>query len=106
MIINKITTGFVVQQFDTATDTWVSQEFVAGDECNYENRNGEAVESSLMGDPEPYLPFTMVEPTKDVQSCRQSIQDDLLALLDGLPEEAQTAACQIVVDNFNKFHLI
>ena len=39
----------------------------------------------------------------DVNSCRESIQEDLMTLMDGLPNEAQERACQIVVDNFNKF---
>jgi hypothetical protein len=62
MIINKITTGFVVQQYDTDLQTWISQEFVAGDQCDYENEDGDPVPSDEMGDPEPYLPFEMVQP--------------------------------------------
>ena len=33
---------------------------------------------------------------------RQLIQDDLLCLMDGLPNEAQIAACQIVVDRMEQ----
>ena len=62
MIINKITVGFVVQKYDTMTDSWVSQEFVAGDQVEYENKNGEAVNPEIMGEPEPYLGFDMVQP--------------------------------------------
>lgn len=36
MIINKITHGYVVQQYDTETGKCKSQSFVAGDECEYE----------------------------------------------------------------------
>jgi hypothetical protein len=34
----------------------------------------------------------------DVKEVGEQIQEDLLCLLDGLPDEAQTKACQIVVD--------
>jgi len=68
MKIKKITTGFVVQTFDTALGRFVSQEFVAGDQCDYENEAGEAVESSLLNGKdgnEVYLPFDMVQPEPD-----------------------------------------
>lgn len=62
MIVNKITTGFVVQKFDTARKMWVSQQFIAGNPVDYENDRGETVDPSIMGDPEPYLPFDMEQP--------------------------------------------
>lgn len=37
---------------------------------------------------------------RDLENVREQIQDDLLCLMDGLPEEAQVKACQIVVDRF------
>ena len=37
----------------------------------------------------------------DMRNTRETIQENLLVLLDGLPNEAQTAACQIIVDAFN-----
>ena len=62
MIINKITTGFVTQQFDTELGKFVSQSFVAG-ECDYETAEGDPVDpSEAMPSPEPYLPFDMVQP--------------------------------------------
>ena len=64
MIVKKITTGFVVQTFDTETKKFLSQDFVAGDECDYENEDGDAVDSNLLevNDEEVYLPFDMVQP--------------------------------------------
>lgn len=64
MIINKITTGFVIQRWDTEKKEWVSQEFVAGDGCDYEDQVGNSVDSEDMnpGGDEPYLPFDMVDP--------------------------------------------
>ena len=73
MIINKITYGFVIQSFDTEKQAWTKQEFIAGDNCEYEAdsqpvssrvlcdavTNPELVESE--GD-EPYLPFEMTQP--------------------------------------------
>ena len=107
MKINKITDGYVIQQYDTNTDTWVSQEFISGDGVGYETEEGGVVDPAVMGTPEPYLPFNMTQPTVDVQSCQREIQEQLLSLLDGLVnEEVETAAKQIVIDNFNKFNLI
>ena len=67
MIISKITTGFVVQIFDTDIGQFVSQMFVAGDECSYENAcptDGKPVDSNLLevDGKEAYLPFEMVQP--------------------------------------------
>ena len=75
MIIKKITVGFVVQTFDTETGKYVSQDFVAGDQVDYEtekqNINGAFLDDknnvlddvcSKMPFPEPYLPFNMVQP--------------------------------------------
>ena len=38
----------------------------------------------------------------EIASVREQIQNDLLCLLDGLPQEAQTAACEIVVKNMKE----
>src|SRR5213592_1928093 len=65
MLINKITTGFVVQEFDTDKGEYVSQEFVAGNPVEYEDKVGNPVDSSLMQSEdgtEPYLPFDMQQP--------------------------------------------
>ena len=59
-IIRKITTGDVIQVFDTETNKFTSQEFVAGD-VEYEDEFGEGtvptseVKSS-------YLEFNMIQP--------------------------------------------
>ena len=60
MIINKVTVGFVVQSFDTETQKWVSQEFFAGDDVSYEDKDG--VPTDHIRD---YLPFDMVQPSTD-----------------------------------------
>ena len=57
-IVNKITYGFVTQQFDTKTGKFISQEFTAGDQVDYENKRGEAVDSI-----DEYLEFDMVQPS-------------------------------------------
>lgn len=66
MLLKKITTGFVVQTYDMDKGAWIDQEFVAGDQCDYEV-NGEAVDGdhpffSKDDGTEPYLPFEMVQP--------------------------------------------
>ena len=65
MILNKITTGFVIQRFDTETKQFVDQEFVASDDVSFENEYGEPVGSELFCDEngdELYLPFNMANP--------------------------------------------
>lgn len=63
MLVKKITTGFVVQTFDTETKKWVSQEFVAGDECVYEDADGNPADSF---EPAGYLPYDMRQPNEGV----------------------------------------
>ncbi len=60
MKISKITTGFVIQTYDTKTGRCVGQEFVAGDEVKYEDKHGESVDWEEA--PEAYQPFNMAQP--------------------------------------------
>ena len=64
MLVNKVTTGFVVQVFDTELKRFVSQHFVAGDQCDYEDGNGEPVDRKALevDGVEAYLPFDIVQP--------------------------------------------
>ena len=64
MLVRKITSGFVVQVFDTEKGQFVSQEFVAGDDVAWEDELGETVDSSVAeaGGHEAYLPFHMIQP--------------------------------------------
>ena len=48
MRINKITVGYVSQTFDTDLGRFVSQEFVAGDQVDYEDEDGVPVGSDLL----------------------------------------------------------
>lgn len=49
MIVRKITTGFVVQEFDGDTGRCVSQEFIAGDQVDWEDRQGNAISDGDFG---------------------------------------------------------
>jgi len=71
MLINKITDGFVIQTFDTKLKKYISQEFVASTQVNYESTDGQTPFSDEdsekfnfgpYADEEPYLPFDMVQP--------------------------------------------
>jgi hypothetical protein len=65
MVIQKITTGYVVQKFDTETQKWDSQEFVTGDYVVYETENGNDIEESKfeeLTNGNDYLPFNMEQP--------------------------------------------
>jgi hypothetical protein len=66
MLVKKITSGSVIQTFDSEKKSWVSQKFVAGDQCDYEDETGTPVEhTEVMPSPEPYLPFDMVQPKEE-----------------------------------------
>ena len=63
-MVYKITHGFVIQRFDN--NKFMSQEFVAGDQVEYETPNGKQVEE--VSDDLPYVPFEMVQPiTEEIQ---------------------------------------
>jgi hypothetical protein len=64
MLVNKVMAGFVVQVFDTEKRRFVSQQFVAGDQCDYEDQDGNPVDrKALEADgKEAYLSFDMVQP--------------------------------------------
>lgn len=56
--IRKITTGFVIQRWDKKTGKFLGQEFVAGDEVDYEDEFGNPIDER---EPE-YQEFDMVQP--------------------------------------------
>ena len=58
----KIIIGFVVQEFKQKKGKFVclKQEFVAGDQIDYENDNGDTVE--IDESKEIYFPMEMVQP--------------------------------------------
>ena len=64
-MINKITTGFVVQQFDDK-GCCTTQEFVAGDQVDWEDENGETIEIENQPCDDDrdqwYYPFEMIQP--------------------------------------------
>ena len=62
MKVNKITTGFVIQTYDTTTGRCVAQEFVAGEDVKYEDKHGESVDWEEA--PEAYQPYEMVQPQR------------------------------------------
>ena len=65
MKINKITTGFVIQTYDTELKQWTGQEFVAGDQTEYEVADiGEIIDpdDARPESSKPYLPFQMQQP--------------------------------------------
>lgn len=65
MRINKITCGFVIQTWDTELNRWIDQEFVAGDQTEFEEAGTNRIldPADLWRDgAEPYLPFHMTQP--------------------------------------------
>lgn len=68
-IVKKITVGFVVQEYDTETEKFVSQDFVAGDQVDWEDEDGNAIP-----DEGAYLSFEMVQP-EDIESVEDIISE-------------------------------
>ena len=67
MLVNKITAGFVIQTFDTKTGKWVSQEFVADNQSEYENETGKPLKHDSIAYAktfDAYLCFNMVQPSE------------------------------------------
>ena len=64
MVINKITVGWVTQIFDVDKKRFISQEFFAGDQVDYEQIDGIAVSTEYleMDEKEIYHSFEMVQP--------------------------------------------
>lgn len=64
MLVRKITSGSVVQTFDTESGRFIAQEFVAGEECEYEDEDGDSVDPSLLlvNGTEATFPFGMEQP--------------------------------------------
>jgi len=64
MIVRKVTTGFVVQEFDSETGRCISQTFVAGDKVDWEDRQGNSISDGDFGiDLEGlYHPMEMKQP--------------------------------------------
>jgi len=60
MIHKKITTGFVIQDYNGKN--CVGQEFIAGDQVNYEDVEGKPI---IPLEKENYQPFDMVQPGKE-----------------------------------------
>jgi hypothetical protein len=59
MVVQKVVTGFVIQQFDTDTKKFISQEFVCGDEFYWEDEMGNPIEGP---EETQYLPYEMKQP--------------------------------------------
>ncbi len=64
MIIKKITYGFVVQEFDTDKEEFISQEFVCGDQVDLEDEFGDPIDDEKIPDDfwSHYLDYAMVQP--------------------------------------------
>lgn len=63
MLVKKVTTGFVIQVYDTEKKRMVSQSFVDGDEV-WETNEGEHLEANeVFPNGEPELPIELVQPS-------------------------------------------
>jgi hypothetical protein len=62
-VARKVTTGYVIQNFNVETGKCVSQEFIAGDEANWEDIEGNPIDDiNEEMDEVEYCPFHMVDP--------------------------------------------
>lgn len=71
--IRKITYGFAIQKWNAKTKKFLGQEFVCGDQIDYENEKGKHIEET-----EPsYEPYTMI------RCDTKSISRDILNVIFG-----------------------
>ena len=92
MIINKITTGFVIQSFDTVTRRFTSQEFIGEDGSTWETPEGEPLSRHINKDAaliygeggvdEPELALEMKSPAEIKGIYRFKVGDKVLATPD------------------------
>jgi len=61
MIINKITVGWVTQTYDTSRKRFLKQEFFAGDQVDFEDKDGNPVQLSI-DKKEIYHSYEMIQP--------------------------------------------
>ena len=67
MLVRKITTGWVTQVYDTVKKQWVSQDFHAGDQVEYETTEGETLDirsTARRAVSRAYMQFNMVQPSQ------------------------------------------
>lgn len=61
--INKITEGYVIQEFDTEKEKFVGQKFIASDNVNFEDNEGNPVSPEIKNKVlTDYCPFEMIQP--------------------------------------------
>ena len=66
MIVTKITHGFVAQRFDASKNAWLGQEFIAGDQVEYEDARGDPLAADSLPESlqHAYLRFEMKQPAE------------------------------------------
>jgi hypothetical protein len=92
----KVTVGFVIQDYETLPDgtaVCVGQDFIAGNDVTYENKDGEPLndDMDINTDDEVYCPIILVQPKKLVinpikwsyegglcPDCQEDIPDDVV----------------------------
>lgn len=59
-MIRKVTTGYMIQEFDEVNGVWVSQEFITGDDYDWEDEHGVSLDIDDVVEictNEPYLEY-------------------------------------------------
>ena len=57
--VNKITTGYVIQEFDSDTGKCLNQTFIAGDSVDWEDDCGHPIDEPAKSS---YFPLDMIQP--------------------------------------------
>jgi hypothetical protein len=102
MKINKITTGFVIQTYDTELNQWTAQEFVAGGQTDYEEANtGQILDPGKIwaGSDEPYLPCLMHQPGQSTERKEKPMQTarTIRETVHGNPGEQRVLPANIII---------
>ena len=93
-MIQKITEGFVVQEFDPKTGKFIDQHFITGDKAHWED-NSEQPGKNIDPPTDEYLPFDMVQP-KDMEDVNEPLETKkAFIILDDQDYHDDSCACEL-----------
>jgi hypothetical protein len=97
MIVNKIVLGHVIQEFDTDTEQFISQEFIGSDDTSYESTEGDPILGCQLPEGiKEYLPVEMKQP--DETSAEEKLREIEEVLANS---KDMTSLCKDILDILN-----
>ena len=85
----KVTSGYVIQTLDVKKNEFVEQQFIVGDDVQWEDGFGNPIDCP---ENDPYLPFEMIQPQQMGDVCYGIAEDVLIDDIGG-KSYAKTNMC-------------